>query len=33
VLPAAGHQLMQERPRQVAELLIEFDRELSPRRA
>ncbi len=29
VLPAAGHQLMQERPREVAELLIEFDRELA----
>jgi len=28
VLPAAGHQLLQERPREVAELLLAFDARL-----
>jgi len=29
VLPAAGHQLLQERPREVAALLVDFDRRLT----
>ena len=30
VLPDAGHQLLQERPREVAELLLDFERRLPP---